>query len=277
MTQIKRFSGFKEFVRFNNEFIESNPMLYFFLIETINRVLDGEEKVHKFFNILNGNNRIVVLLTTEVCLVYDDRFDEEMTPFLSEELEFAKFIRYQFAGCKKIVDALFQVNQARYDMQKHRIIYKCSAVSQDFGYAPGGLQMVDINRIEELTALSEGFAKEYYGDAKERESKERIVMSGILGDSIYQWVDNGMVCSMAQSMNEEYEFPVIGHFYTHLALRNKGCGASIVHALTKELLGVGHQYVMLSTNALTASSNRVFEKVGYTNVGEYLLAYKEKS
>jgi predicted GNAT family acetyltransferase len=128
-----------------------------------------------------------------------------------------------------------------------------------------------------LTALSGGFAKEYYGDAKEPESMDRIVMSGILGDSIYQWVDNGMVCSMAQSMNEEYEFPVIGHFYTHPALRNKGYGASIVHALTKGLLGVGHQYVMLSTNALTQSSNRVFEKVGYTNVGEYLLIYKEKS
>jgi hypothetical protein len=81
MPQIKRFSGFKEFVRFNNEFIESNPMLY-------------------------------------------------------------------FSGCKKTIDALFQMNQARYDMQKHRIIYKCSAVSQDFGYAPGGLQMGDINRIE---------------------------------------------------------------------------------------------------------------------------------
>ena len=76
MPQIKRFSGFKEFVSFNNEFIESNPMLYFFLIETINRVLDGEEKVHRFFNILNGNNRIVVLLTTEVCLVYKDLFNE---------------------------------------------------------------------------------------------------------------------------------------------------------------------------------------------------------
>ena len=117
MPQIKRFSGFKEFVRFNSEFLDSNPMLCFFLIETINRVLDGEEKVHKFFNILNGNNRKVVLLTTEVCLVYDDRFDKEIIPLLSEELEFAKFILYQFSGCKKTIDALFQVNQARYDMQ----------------------------------------------------------------------------------------------------------------------------------------------------------------
>jgi predicted GNAT family acetyltransferase len=81
---------------------------------------------------------------------------------------------------------------------------------------------------------------------------------------------------MAQSLNEDYDFPVIGHFYTHPELRNKGYGSSIVHALTKGLLGAGNPFVMLSTNAMTPSSNRVFEKVGYSKVGEYLLAYKEK-
>jgi hypothetical protein len=132
MPQLKRYSRFEEFVRFNNDFAESDPMLYFFLIKTINRVLEGEEKVHKFFNVFNGDNRIVVLLTTNVCLIYDNRFDEEMIPLLSEELEFAKFIRYQFAGSKKTIDVFFQLHQATYEKQKHRIIYKCSVVSPDF-------------------------------------------------------------------------------------------------------------------------------------------------
>lgn len=83
MPQLTRFSGFREFVRFNNDFAESNPMLFFFHIKTINRVLEGDETVHKFFSVFNGDNRIVVLLTTEVCLVYDDRFDEETIPLLS--------------------------------------------------------------------------------------------------------------------------------------------------------------------------------------------------
>jgi FR47-like protein len=252
-------------------------MLYFFLIETINRVLKGEEKVHKFFNVTNGKDRIVVLLTTEFCLIYDDHFDQKMISYLSDELEFSKFIRYYFAGSKKTIDELFALNSAEYEMQKHRIIYKCSAVSLDFKYAPGSLQMGDINRIQELTRLSEEFAEEYFEGKKEPENMKRIITAAILGDSIYQWVDKGEIRSIAQSMNEDFDFPVIGHFYTHRSFRNMGYGASIVHALTKGLLGEGHPYIMLSTNALTPSSNRVFGKVGYTNTGEYLLAYKNKS
>jgi hypothetical protein len=181
MPQLKRFSGFEEFVRFNSDFAESNPMLYFFLIKIINRVLEGEVKVHKFFNVINGDNRIAVLLTTDVCLIYDNRFDADMIPLLSEELEFPKFIRYQFAGSKKTIDALFELHQAEYEMQKHRVIYKCSAVSPDFKNAPGNMQMGDINRVEELTALSEGFAKEYFGDTKEPQSTSQVIIqNGLL-------------------------------------------------------------------------------------------------
>ncbi len=276
MPQLQRFLEFEEFVKVNSDFAESNPMLYYFLIKTVNRITAGKEKVHKLFNIYNGNNRIVVLFTTDVCLIYEDRFDEEMISLLSEEIEFSKIIRYQFAGSKKTIDALFALHQKKYVIQKHRIIYRCAAVLQDFEYAPGSLQMGDRNRIEELTALSEGFAKEYYGDTKEPENMRHKIISGIMDDTIYQWVDDGRVCSMAQSLNEDYDFPVIGHFYTLTVSRNKGYGASIVHALTKGLLEAGNTHVMLSTNALTPASNRVFEKVGYVNVGEYLLAFKEK-
>jgi hypothetical protein len=55
-------------------------------------------------------------------------------------------------------------------MQKHRIIYKCSAILPDFEYAPGNMQMGDMEKIEELTVLSEGFANEYYGDKYEAEN-----------------------------------------------------------------------------------------------------------
>ena len=46
----------------------------------------------RVLHILNGSNRIVVFLTTEVSLVYDDCFEEEMIPLLYEELEYAKYL-----------------------------------------------------------------------------------------------------------------------------------------------------------------------------------------
>ena len=51
--------------------------------------------MHKLFRIVNGKNVIMVLMTTEVCLIYDNNFNENLISILSEELEFDKFVRYR--------------------------------------------------------------------------------------------------------------------------------------------------------------------------------------
>jgi len=276
MGTVIQYSDLRDYVKDAQVLIGQNPMLYHFLTETLNRVIERKVKVHKLFKIENGNNVIMVLMTTEVCLVYENNLDETLISTLSEKLEFEKFIRYQFAGTKPTMDALFQLNNASYEMQKHRIIYKCTEATHDFTYASGQMQMADIGRLRELIPLSEGFANEYYGKDHPQGDAASRVIAGIQADTLYQWVDNDFVCSIAQSLHDEHDFPVIGHFYTDPMKRGKGYGASIVHRLTKGLLDVGHEFVMLSTNAMTPASNRVFQKVGYVQTGEYLLAYKNK-
>jgi hypothetical protein len=277
MEQVTNFLRYIDFTDANNALIESNPLQYFFLREMFEKVVKREQELIKLFNISNGSNKIIVLFTMQVCLIYDDGYDETLIPLLSKELEFEKFKRFQFAGSKRTIDKLFELNNASYEMQKHRVTYKCSAVSDPFTPAPGRMEMGNINRLDELVSLSRGFAKAYYGENKSFNDAAAIILSGIQKDSIYQWVDNGRVCAVAQSMHEEYDFPVIGHFYTNPLDRNKGYGTSIIHGLTNGLLkDGGHQFVMLQTNALTPQSNRIFEKVGYQNIGEYLLAYKSK-
>jgi hypothetical protein len=276
MGTVKQYSDLREYIKDAQVLIDQNPMLYHFLTETLNRVLDRKVKVHKLFKIEKDANIILVLFTTEVCLVYDNRFDERLTQTLSNELEFNKFKRYQFAGTKATLDALFKLNDAEYEMQKHRIIYKCEMVTENFISAAGRMEMADIGRLDELVQLSEGFAEEYYGKEHNDGDATTRIISGIQSDTLYQWVDNGAICSIAQSLHDEHDFPVIGHFYTDPSQRGKGYGSSIIHRLTKGLLDVGNEFVMLSTNALTPSSNRVFQKVGYVKTGEYLLCYKYK-
>lgn len=277
MAQVKTFLRYVDFLDENKDLMDSNPLQYFFLREMFDKAVKKEVQLIKMFNVRNDNNRIIVLHCTEVCLIYDDNFDETLIPVMSKELAFEKFKKFQFAGSKRTIDKLFELNNASYEMDKHRVTYKCKAVNAAFLPSTGRMQMGDIKRLDELVELSRGFAKDYYGENKSYDDSARLILSGIGQDSIYQWVDNGRVCAMAQSMNHEFDFPVIGHFYTHPAQRNKGYGASLVHGLTKGLLGVGHEFVTLQTNALTPASNRVFEKVGYENVGEYLLAYKSKT
>ena len=277
MVEIKRFKRFEDFALFNEDFLNRNPMLYYFLSDTINKVYRGEVMVYNFFNIIdNKGNHLVLLLVKDFCLVYGNDFDEEMILKLSQEMEFDKFKRYEFAGNKHVIDALFKLNSAEYKMQKHRIIYKCEETIQNFIYSPGSMEMGDLNKLDELATLSVGFSEAYYGRKASFKQMREVMFKGIRDKNVYQWKYKNNICSIAQVIYDDYDFPVIGHFYTNPIFRKQGFGGSLIHSLTNVLLKVCHKFCMLSTDAGNPASNKVFIKVGYNNTGEYLLAYKEK-
>lgn len=277
MNRVVKFTKFEEFVEFNEEFINSNPMLFYFLTETIKRVYKGKVPLYKFFNVVNDEgSHLVALMIEDVCLLYANHSNDQMILKLSEELKFHKFNRYNFAGSKSVIDALFNLNHATYDLNKHRIIYKCKQVSSLFSYSPGAIQMGDINRLEELTKFSVAFSKEYDGQEKSYDEMEQTIINGIANENFYQWNYNNNICAIAQTMHGDYDFPAIGHVYTNPTFRNKGYAASLVHKLTKGLLDAGNEFCMLYTDATNPASNKAFIKVGYQNTGDYIRVYKEK-
>jgi hypothetical protein len=103
MIQVINFNKFGEYVDFNEDFITSNPLLYYFLIESIKRVYKGEVPVYKFFNVVTDDEKhLIALMVEDVCLLYANDYNQEMILKLSEELEFYKFKRYNFAGTKSV-------------------------------------------------------------------------------------------------------------------------------------------------------------------------------
>ncbi len=279
MTEIRKFDDFRDYVKFNQEFIDSNPMLYYHLEHTIKRVFKGkgrDPQLYKFFNVTGDNCFVAVLLIDNECLIYADNTNEEVVDKLSEGLEFHLFKRYQFFGTKQIIDALFQKHGVEYDEQKHRMIYECKSVSQDFRYSPGFMSMADEQRLFELASFNVAFTKDYYGDTQDIDKAVQLIASGISNDNLYQWNFESNICAIAQAIHNEYDFPVIGHLFTNPTYRGKGYAASIVHGLTKGLLEAGHEKCMLSTNAYTPASNKAFVKAGYILTGEYVVRYKKK-
>lgn len=279
MAELKRFNDFRDYVKFNQEFIDSNPMLYYHLENTIKRVFKGkgkEPQLYKFFNVTDDNCFVAVLLIDNECLIYADDSNDAVVEKLSEGLEFHLFKRYQFFGTKQIIDALFQKHQVEYDEQKHRKIYECKKVTSNFEYSPGMMSMADEQRLLELASFNIAFAKEYYGDTQDLDKAIQLIASGISNDNLYQWNLQNNICAIAQAIHGDYDFPVIGHVYTNPSFRGKGYAASIVHRLTKGLLEAGNEKCMLSTNAYTPASNRAFEKAGYSLTGEYVVRYKKK-
>ena len=276
MASLKEFERFQDFVRFNKVFIERDPFLYFNLERTIDRVLNREAPLIKFFNVLDNNCFACCLMIENECLLYADKVTNEMLPEIIKGLEFEKFKRYQFFGTKNIIDLLFKSQSVEYSEQKHRKYYECSVVSSEDSYSSGYATMGEISRLSELISFSEKFHDEFYDGKGPDSDSETIILNGIEKGNIYQWIDSEKLVSMAQVIYEEQDHPVIGHVFTDPAQRGKGYAYSLIHTITKGLLEHGHEKCLLMTNAYNSASNNTFQKVGYKLTGEYVVRYKLK-
>ena len=276
MPELKEYKDFLVFAKYNNGYIEENPFMYFNLRRTIDRVLNGEIELYKFFNVLDQNNFISCLLVKDECLIYARNVNEEIVSLVEKGLEFHKFKRYTFFGTKSIIDRLFTRNNVKFNEQKCRNYYECIKVKEPFNYAYGTATMGEDIRINELIELGELFKEEFYNKEKPTENIENVVYSGLLKRNLFQWVVGNKLAGMAQVIYEEYDYPVIGYVITHPDFRGIGIASSLIHEITKGLLDQGHQKCWLMTDAYNPSFNSAFKKVGYELISEYVMRYKEE-
>ena len=275
MVELQKPANFQDFVRNNKDFLATNPMLYHFPIHSIKTALSGKVGVYNGFNIVNEKGSwLFALHTDDACMLYTTEYDPEMLPLLSKEIGFEKFHRFEFAGTKALIDGLFRYEKAEYELQKHRIIYRCTTISGPFPAPPGHPTMGDPRRLLELGRMSVSFVKEYENRDITEEEGAASIAKCIREGGLYCWENGNNICSVAEVLTNDYDFPVIGHFYTPPCLRRQGFGASLIYEVTKGLLNAGNESCMLSTNATNPASNKVFLKVGYKPTGDYTLVYK---
>ena len=276
MSVLKKYTDFREFVKFNKSFLDENPFLYFNLRRTIRRVLQGKVPLYDCFNVIDGTNRVCSLLVENECLLYASGVTDNMISTVAEGLGFHKFKRYQFFGTKNIIDALFSRYNVQYSEQKHRKYYQCTKVAYPFTYADGEITMGEIGRLPELTHLGAKFIDEFYDDEKPTTDIETTIRNGIESHNLFQWLLDGRVVGIAQVMYEEFDFPLLGHVFTHPDVRGRGIASSLAHKITKGLLEQGNEKCMLMTDAYNPASNKAFHRVGYKLVCEYVVRYKQR-
>lgn len=276
MYQIVEFNDFRDYMKFNMEFIENNPFLYFNLEKTFIRVLRNEVQLIKFFNVVGENHFVSILLIKDECLIYASEVNDEITSLVAQGLEFHKFIRYTFFGTKNILDSLFLKFNVEFSEQKHRVYYACNKVSEPPQFASGEAQMANEEDLDELVELGNIFVNEFYGEEKPSDNVFDVMLSGVQKRNLFCWVVNNKLVGIAQVNYEEFDFPVIGHVISHPDFRNLGIASSLVYYVTKGLIENGHQKCLLMTNAYNPASNKAFQKIGYKASGEYVVRYKEK-
>jgi len=275
MYRAKRFDTFKDFVEFNKDYIESNPLQNIFLIKVITAIISGQITALDFFNIMRSNgNRIVCLIVDDTCLIYTDSYDDKSLNLLTEELEFHRFNKYAFAGNKDLVENLLITNGAKYSVGKHLCIYKCNALNTNLKISSGKIRLASMGELGILTSYGVDFTQEYDGNIQSFDYMKAVIGNAILEQKLFVWEDN-QICSMAMVIKrDELNFPEIGHVYTPPEFRSKGYSKSLIHTLTGELLEE-FEYSMLYTHGHNTSANKVFVNVGYFKTGDYVRCLKE--
>lgn len=276
MAELIEFTDFKDFIKENRDFIESNSFLHYNLIRVVKLVLQGHLKVFKAFNVIEEGKFSCGLWAKDQILLYASDISEAMIPLVAKGLELEKIGRYQFFGTKNIIDCLFDSYEIEHTEQKHRKYYECSFVKQPFKYTKGDFSVADINRVNELIEFSKIFNEEFYDGQKQVKGIEANVLGGIESQNLFQWVFEDNLVGMVDVIHNEYAFPVIGHVFIHPEFRGRGIASSITHKITNHLIQKGYKNCWLMTNAYNPASNRAFEKVGYKLIGEYVVRCKEK-
>lgn len=149
------------------------------------------------------------------------------------------------------------------------VVHKLLSVN-DLPLADGKLELAaaaDTDLIAEWTINFQEDAKAFPVKSKDQalESARMQIASG----SMFKWIDNGEIVSIAAIVRRTRNLGIVGLVYTPAELRNKGYATSCVQKLSEYILEDGFKYCGLFTDKANPTSNHIYRKIGYFPVTEF--------
>ena len=131
----------------------------------------------------------------------------------------------------------------------------------------GVVRLATANDAELVTTWGRDFAVDAHIAVWSNES----LLNAIDHQSLYLWTNNGEPVSMAAHavpvLSPKVTVARVGPVFTPREQRGRGYGAAVTAEVTGELMSRGY-LVMLHTDAANATSNGVYQRLGYRVVGE---------
>ncbi len=138
--------------------------------------------------------------------------------------------------------------------------------------APGRLRLATENDIELVGQWIAAFYKEAMENVNTPPDTRQVAATRIRRKEIRVWeLPDGSVVAMAGTSRPigENSTITVALVYTPPVYRGKGYASNCVAALSQHLLDVGWQSCNLFTDLANPISNSIYQKIGYTPVGDY--------
>ncbi|WP_432924740.1 GNAT family N-acetyltransferase [Microbispora sp. CA-135349] len=96
-----------------------------------------------------------------------------------------------------------------------------------------------------------------------------LVSARINREELVWWEDEGRPVSLAGVSAPISGMSRIGPVYTPLALRGRGYGSAVTHAVTRKALDDGATEVLLFTDLSNLTSNSIYQRLGYRPIADH--------
>jgi predicted GNAT family acetyltransferase len=116
-----------------------------------------------------------------------------------------------------------------------------------------------------VTKWSHAFHIDTHGDV--RNMPETDITPGLEREWVFLWED-GKPVSMALKTRPTDKGMTVGGVYTPPELRGKGYATSCVAELSRHILQSGKEFCTLYTDLANPTSNAIYKKIGYEEVGD---------
>ena len=140
-------------------------------------------------------------------------------------------------------------------------------------YSGGHLRPARFDELDVLTRWRISFMVEV-GLQEEIEARRSATQDLLERGGLYVWDDAGLV-SVAATNRSTPHGVCIGFIYTPPPLRKHGYGTSCVAALSQQILDSGREFCCLFTRLADATSNDIYQKVGYRRVADWVDVFFE--
>ena len=177
---------------------------------------------------------------------------------------------------RRVAETWKEVTGRGYDLERRQRVYELREVMSP-GPKRGRLRLATEADVELVARWWYGFHLDIFGQVDQAEAKQRVRFH-ITEGNIYLWEDEQPV-SVAMKTRPTRKGISVSLVYTPPELRRQGYATACTGELSRLLLEAGWEFCALFADLSNATSNSIYQRIGYRPVcdyDEYVFPEKEK-
>lgn len=272
MTKIVKHKDAQSFLKMSESFLQKNETRNNLLIGLANQMVKAQREMDggELFYCLLEDDKVVgcAIRTNLETPLTTTQIDKVHLPILVKKLRTDEVKLIGINGEIQTVKDFVGLYGLKTKIHMHLGLYELHKVINP--NIPGTARLATMDDLEIATNFLSGFLIDCFDDDSVSKA-QKMMIRNLTYNKVYLWIDeNSSVVSMAAMTREGVFGAAISLVYTPVELRGKGYAKAVTAYCAQEILNSGKSLCYLHTDMKNPISNTIYQKIGFTKVGECL-------